>query len=104
MSLDHGILNVPLSKRGNLDAEIDRHNRQQALLAKQQAATHHAIRVNQSAARKRANEIIAALPDDRIAEIATNLGIPKRSVRKRLRESASLSPVALLAALEKERT
>ncbi|EMJ9777268.1 hypothetical protein [Morganella morganii] len=28
--LDHGILNVPLSKRGNIDSEIDRYKKQQA--------------------------------------------------------------------------
>ncbi|HCT1398843.1 TPA: hypothetical protein OTO79_002057 [Morganella morganii] len=28
--LDHGILNVPLSKRGNIDSEIDRYKKRQA--------------------------------------------------------------------------
>lgn len=102
MSLDHGLLNLPLSKRGNIDAEIDRHKKQQSLLAKQQAAVHHAIRQKNAADRKRANELIAALSDERIAELARNLSIPKRSVRKRLREAASDNPRITLAALERE--
>jgi hypothetical protein len=46
--------------------------------------------------------LIAALSDERIAELARNLLIPKRSVRKRLREAASDNPHITLAALERE--
>lgn len=102
MSLDHGLLNLPLSKRGNIDAEIDRHKKQQSLLAKQQGQVYRAIRMRDSADRRLANELIAALSDERIAELARALLIPRRSVRKRLRESASLNPRATLAALQRE--
>lgn len=102
MSLDHGLLNLPLSKRGNIDAEIDRHKKQQSLLARQQGRVYHAMRMKDAADRKRANELIAALSDARIAELASALLIPKRSVRKRLREAASLNPRGTLAALERE--
>lgn len=102
MSLDHGLLNVPLAKRGNIDRDIDLHKKQQLLLAKQQAEVHHAIRLTLAAKRKRANELIAALPDEVLARLAKNMLIPKRSVRKRLRESAALYPATTLAALERE--
>ncbi|QUT00968.1 hypothetical protein [Proteus terrae] len=32
--LDHGILNVPLSKRGNIDAQLDKYKAEQAILEK----------------------------------------------------------------------
>ena len=102
MSLDHGLLNLPLSKRGDIDAEIDRHKKQQSLLAKQQAKLHHAIHQQAAADRRQANLLIAQLSDERIAELAAKLLIPKRSVRKRLRESASLQPRMTLRALERE--
>jgi hypothetical protein len=35
-ALDHGVLNVPLAKRGNIDAQIDAYKREQALMAKEQ--------------------------------------------------------------------
>lgn len=102
MSLDHGLLNLPLSKRGNIDAELDRHKKQQLLLGKLRGQVYHAIRLKDAADRKRANELIAALSDERIAEIARNLCIPARSVRKRLREAASDNPRLTVAALERE--
>jgi hypothetical protein len=36
MNVDHGILNVPLAKRGNIDAQIDAYKREQAKLAKEE--------------------------------------------------------------------
>ncbi|MBG5972350.1 hypothetical protein I5F07_03095 [Proteus vulgaris] len=32
--LDHGILNVPLSKRGNIDTQLDKYKAEQAILEK----------------------------------------------------------------------
>ncbi|QUT02804.1 hypothetical protein [Proteus terrae] len=32
--LDHGVLNVPLSKRGNIDAQIDKYKAEQASIKK----------------------------------------------------------------------
>lgn len=34
--MDHGILNVPLSKRGDIDAQLDKHKATQAKFAKQE--------------------------------------------------------------------
>jgi hypothetical protein len=35
-ALDHGVLNVPLAKRGNIDAQIDTYKLEQAKLDKQE--------------------------------------------------------------------
>lgn len=35
-ALDHGILNLPLAKRGDIDAQIDAYKREQAKLAKEE--------------------------------------------------------------------
>jgi hypothetical protein len=34
--MDHGLLNVPLAKRGNIDAQIDAYKRERAKLAKEE--------------------------------------------------------------------
>ena len=36
LALDHGVLNVPLAKRGNIDAQIDAYKLEQAKLAKEE--------------------------------------------------------------------
>ena len=51
-SLDHGILNIPLSKRGNLDAEIDRHLAEQRREARAQQKRDHGARMEARAAEK----------------------------------------------------
>jgi hypothetical protein len=35
-ALDHGILNLPLAKRGDIDAQIDAYKREQVKLAKEE--------------------------------------------------------------------
>ncbi|MDF2434751.1 MAG: hypothetical protein JWP44_4382, partial [Mucilaginibacter sp.] len=35
-TLDHGVLNVPLAKRGNIDRQIDAYKREQALMVKEE--------------------------------------------------------------------
>ena len=102
MSIDHGELNLPLHKRGNIDAELDRYKEQQSLLAKQQAAIHAAARQQAAECRSEANRLIAELSDERVAELGQRQGIPARSVRKRLREMAARHPEIALAALKKE--
>jgi hypothetical protein len=37
MSLDHGTLNLPLAKRGDIDAQLDAHKKHLAKLAKEES-------------------------------------------------------------------
>lgn len=97
MTLDHGLLNVPLSKRGNLDAEIDRQ------MAKQRRESRDAARARAAewkADKARALELIDSLTDEQIAALAVRARIQKRSVRKNLRDNAGLMPARVVAMLE----
>lgn len=101
MSLDHGLLNLPLSKRG-IERAID-----QALedLANGSAEVERRAKAARKQARedyRMALELIAALTDERVAELATNVAVPHRSVRKLLRERAKLWPAVVRKALEAE--
>lgn len=97
MSFDHGILNVPLSKRGNIDAQID------AYLTNEVRARE--LRVLEARRefqedKKRAYALIAALPDTKVATLARASGCRRGSVRKLLRERADVHPRTVWSALE----
>ena len=64
--LDHGMLNIPLSKRGDIDAQIDRYKASQSRQAK---ARNKATLAAQRAAIAEAKAAIAAVSDARMAEI-----------------------------------
>lgn len=70
--LDHGILNVPLSKRGNIDAEIDRHKKQQAAEKADQAACR---RMDFASDKARAKEMWARVDFDKIKAEAKRRGV-----------------------------
>lgn len=59
--LDHGILNIPLSKRGNIDAQLDRYKAEQR---KQERAEHRdrmeAFRANRVEAKAKFAELKAS--------------------------------------------
>lgn len=67
MTLDHGILNVPLAKRGNIDAQLDRYKadmaRAEKAEAKAKAAETRELRVKAKAliASDRAKAIVDRL-------------------------------------------
>lgn len=103
MSLDHGILNVPLSKRGDINAQLDRYKAGKAREAKETARRHHADRQAQWALVREAKAAIAALSPEQVAAIARKSGVHPRSVRKNLRDNAGRWParvIAMLGALE----
>lgn len=95
MSLYHGILNVPLSKRGNIDRQIDAYKAQQARAnreaAKAQAQTMKALRAQAKAA-------VAALSTEVIARIAVKGGITAAQVRSNLKSDAHWNPEKVLRA------
>jgi hypothetical protein len=67
MSLDHGTLNVPLAKRGNIDAQIDAYKRDQARAARNKAKDRAAeLQLNRTIAK----DLLAAAPIERIAKLA----------------------------------
>ncbi len=76
--LDHGILNVPLSKRGNIDTEIDRYKKQQA------AEKADAIAVRKSdfkSDKEHAKELWAQVSRERIKNYAKQKGMKFSEIR-----------------------
>ncbi len=94
--LDHGILNVPLSKRGDIDKQIDAFKAQQ----KRELDAHiRAANKAHTTAKDEAFDLIDRLTDEHIARIAAKSKIQKRSVRKQLRSMASMRPEFVAKAL-----
>lgn len=99
MSLDHGIINVPLSKRGNINAQLDRYTREQRAAAE---ASCRESRLRGRALRTDALALIGRLTDAQIAQWADRIKCPVRSVRKRLRGAAGVDPDMVVRVLRKE--
>ncbi len=98
--LDHGVLNVPLAKRGNIDAQIDRFKADEARKAVKEAqARFHDTRSK----RMRVSELLQAMPDERVLTLAKPLGSRKpHTARLALARAASYNLDRWLTALERE--
>jgi len=94
--LDHGVLNVPLAKRGDIDAQIDKYKAQQA---KEKRAAHKAALAKGKADRVEAKRILAAIlaRPDVLDAAAARRGAKRADVVKALREIASLRPSSMPA-------
>lgn len=99
MSLDHGLLNVPLHKRGNIDAELDRYAAERAMERGAEAKAAHVVR---QAERKQAKAMVRALSDERLAELGAPHLLSVRQTRLRLNSDAHWQPARVIAALSKE--
>lgn len=97
MSLDHGILNTPLSKRGDIDAQLDRYKRDQAAEAmaasKARAARLRELKVEA----KQALADIKAAPGLLDAK-AAKLGVTKAKLVAQLTDWSKWQPVELILA------
>lgn len=96
MSFDHGVLNVPLSKRGDLGREIDRNLADQR---REREARAKAARRQFAADWQEALGLIDRMTDEHVARLAEKSGRQKRSVRKWLRERAGIDPQLVVKAL-----
>lgn len=94
--LDHGVLNVPLRKRGDIDSQIDAHKRQLAVDAK-------ALRKLRTARVREAHAAIRALPAEHISALAAKAGLNRRQVLKEMRAAAWSNPDFVLAACQEKR-
>lgn len=97
MSLDHGILNLPLAKRGDLDRQIDAYKANQAkqVAAKRKAdATAH--REAKAAAKVALAELVADA--DVLNEKAAKLGITRKQLVAELTDWAKWQPKRVIRA------
>lgn len=92
--MDHGVLNIPLAKRGDINAQLDAYKATKAradkALAKQCAAELRANRV-------RAAAVLDALPAEQVERIAAKASITVTQARKQLKSMAYFTPLRIIA-------
>lgn len=98
--LDHGLLNLPLAKRGNIDSQIDRYKAEQAKVARKAGtAAFHEVRAHKA----RVRDLLDRIGDYRIMALAKPLGSrTAASARKALYQAALANLPKWIAALERE--
>jgi len=95
MSLDHGILNVPFAKRGNIDAQIDRYKAGQAIAAKALARAAAQVRREEKA---RAKALFAEVGKRMVEVYTPTLG---REVKGLVRSMSIWEPRKFIKLAEK---
>ena len=86
--IDHGMLNVPLAKRGCIDAQIDAHKAAIQRELRQRAAQDHADR-------KTARAAVVAMSDERCVELGKG-ALTAKQARKKLFSMARFTPAVVL--------
>ncbi|QLI96510.1 hypothetical protein H0A34_05485 [Providencia rettgeri] len=87
--LDHGILNVPLSKRGNIDAQIDKYK---AELEAAKKTKEKAIKAEFSANKAIAKELWNKVDKDLIKQDAKKRGVKFSELRDVLHDFVKWQP------------
>lgn len=87
--LDHGVLNIPLAKRGDIDAELDRYKAQQA---REAAVARKAAAATTKELRAAAKAAVQALTTERLDAIAERIGSTRVQARKELHRLAYWEP------------
>lgn len=99
MALDHGLLNLPLNKRGG----VDFHKELDAFLVGQKAMRAEAHKANVASFNERkaaALEALNHISDELVKQHAKRLGIRPASLRKNVREDCSINPNRAMAAIK----
>lgn len=94
MSVDNAIVNVPLSKRGDINAQLDRYKREQLANQRAEAKRRNAELV---ADRAIAKPLVASLSPERIGSFAASAGLTYAQAKKRLASDAHWSPRKIIA-------
>lgn len=96
---DHGELNIPLAKRGNIDREIDRH-----VAAEKAAAENHVkdARARRKETEAQAKAAVRRLSPERLAELGKPYKLTPNQALTKLLNQASITPDAVLKAMERE--
>lgn len=95
MALDHGMLNVPLAKRGDINAQLDKFKADQAAAAK---AESKARARDTQALRARAKAIVESMTVERVCELADKLNTTPANVRNLMRSNAFWKPELVIKA------
>ncbi|MBN9410862.1 MAG: hypothetical protein J0H69_17090 [Burkholderiales bacterium] len=92
--MDHGLLNVPLAKRGDIDAQLDAYRAEQARVANR---TRKAAAQATAELRTTAKALVKSMSDERIAELAQKLKSTPAQVRRLLMSNAHWMPQVVIA-------
>ena len=91
--LDHGVLNVPLSKRGNIDNQIDRYKREKAIAKRNEL---DARKAEFDAKKTKALALVAQLSGKRAKELMAKHKLTRKQLDAELKSIARTNPAALL--------
>lgn len=97
MSLDHGLLNLPFSKRGNFHKELDEHL---VTENRKKQETFQVAKNNYQTLREQANAMFAELDYELIKLDAKRRGMRPASLKKVIREMCSDTPKKALIVME----
>lgn len=93
--LDHGILNIPLAKRGDIDAQIDKYKAEKA---RAEASARKAASKLLADQRIEAKALLAGMSDERIAAMAAKHRTTPSDIRRKLKSIAYFNPAQLIKA------
>jgi hypothetical protein len=99
-ALDHGVLNVPLAKRGNIDAQIDAYKREQARVANVARKAASVQRKSDKATAKVCLTLILNRPE-LLAAKAEALNVTVKDLREQLRNWSIWEPKKLMSLADK---
>ncbi|HEM8495344.1 MULTISPECIES: hypothetical protein [Burkholderia] len=96
MALDHGLLNLPLAKRGDIDAQIDAYKREQAAAEK---AARKALIAQLKQDKEAAKPVLMRLFADPelIKRKAAEMNVTPKALRDQLKSWATWQPKNLIA-------
>ncbi|CAN7304322.1 hypothetical protein LJR164_001590 [Phenylobacterium sp. LjRoot164] len=95
--LDHGYLNLPLSKRGDIDAQIDAHKAGEERARKaSMSASHARVRL--------ARALVRELSVERLAELGKPHNLTAKQALKMMLSAADSRPADVIASMSQEPT
>lgn len=97
---DQAVVNVPLSKRGDIDAQIDRYKAEQE---RAERAAYAAHRANKAPLIAEARRLFDAAPDSTFAAIAARHGMTPKQVRAVLKSYVRARPQWIIGLLAGEK-
>ena len=96
MALDHGVLNIPLAKRGDIDAQTDKYKAQQARDARAKAK---ADATEMKTLRAKAKALLPTADAEMIARVAAKNGMTPAQVCASLKSDAHWNPAFVIRVL-----
>ena len=95
--MDHGLLNVPLAKRGDIDKQIDAYKAKQAADEK---AARRLPAAQAKADKAKALELLESATDERLDHLAVRCGKTRAAMRKHLRGECHWQPKLVISLLQ----